>query len=337
MSVELSTRYLGLDLANPLIASASPATDSTDSIVRLADAGIAAVVLPSLFEEQITHIETEITRVVESGFATFGEATEGFVPEMVDYNLGPDGYLTMIESARSVVDIPVIASLNGTTPGGWVRHAEHLESAGASAIELNLYMLAVDAGIDGRGMEDRYTEVVRSVVDTVTIPVAVKLTPFFSSLPAIAGRLIGEGGAAGLVLFNRLYQPEIDLDTLTVQPELRLSTSAELNLPLRWIAVLRDIVDGSIAATTGIHSADDVLKALLVGADATMMASAILRLGTAHVTSVLAAVESWMSERDYRSVSQMKGSMSLGSVPDPESFIRSNYLRELASWSTELP
>ncbi len=337
MSVDLSTHYLGLRLINPLIASASPATDSTDSIMRLADAGIGAVVLPSLFEEQITHIETEIARVVESGFAAFGEAAEGFLPEMVDYNLGPDGYLTMIESARSAVGIPVIASLNGATPGGWVRHAEHLESAGASAIELNLYMLATDAEVDGRGMEDRYMEVVRSVVDTVTVPVAVKLTPFFSSLPAIARRLVDEGGAAGLVLFNRLYQPEIDLDTLTVEPNLRLSTSAELNLPLRWIALLRDIVDGSIAATTGIHTAHDVLKALLVGADAAMMASAILRLGPGHVASVLAAVEGWMSERDYRSVSQLKGSMSLGSVPDPESFVRANYLHEMASWSTELP
>jgi len=337
MSVDLSTHYLGLELANPLVASASPATDSTDSIVRLADAGIAAVVLPSLFEEQITHIETEIARVIESGFASFGEAADGFLPDMVDYNLGPDGYLAMIESARAAVEIPVIASLNGTTPGGWIRYAEHMESAGASAIELNLYMLATDADVDGRGMEDRYLEVVKSVVDTVTIPVAVKLTPFFSSLPAVARRIIDEGGAAGLVLFNRLYQPKIDLESLTVAPGLTLSSSDELHLPLRWIAVLRDVIDGSIAATTGIHSSDDVMKALLVGADVTMMASAILRGGPAHVAGVLAAVHSWISDHDYRSVSQLKGSMSMASVPDPESFVRANYLHELASWSREIP
>jgi len=337
MSVDISTHYLGLKLANPLVASASPATDSTDSIVRLADAGIAAVVLPSLFEEQITHVEAELARVVESGFASFGEATDGFLPEMIDYNLGPDGYLAMIESARAAVEIPVIASLNGTTPGGWVRYAENLESAGASAIELNLYLLTTDPALDARAIEDRYLDVVKSVVESVTVPVAVKLTPFFSSLPAIAKRIIDEGGAAGLVLFNRLYQPRIDLESLTVEPGLTLSSSAELHLPLRWIAVLRDEVDGSIAATTGIHSSDDVMKALLVGADVAMMASAILRGGPAHVATVLSAVESWIIDHDYRSVSQLKGSMSLGSVPDPESFVRANYLHELASWSKELP
>jgi len=337
VSVDLSTHYLGHHLANPLVASAGPATDSADSIKRLADAGVAAVVLPSLFEEQITHIETEIARVVESGFSAFGEAAEGFLPEMGDYNLGPDGYLSMIESARQAVDIPVIASLNGATPGGWVKYASHLESAGASAIELNLYVLATDAEVDARAMEDRYIEIVKSVVDTVDVPVAVKLTPFFSALPAMARRLTDEAGADGLVLFNRLYQPEIDLDTLTVKSHLRLSTSAELNLPLRWIAVLRDQIDGSIAATTGVHTADDVIKALLVGADVTMMASAILRGGPGHVASVLSAVEAWLTDHDYRSVTQLKGSMSLGSVPDPESFVRANYLHELASWCRELP
>jgi len=337
VSVDLSTHYLGHRLINPLVASAGPATDSTESIKRLADAGIAAVVLPSLFEEQISHIETEMARLVESGFSAFGEAAEGFLPEMADYNLGPDGYLTMIESAREAVDIPVFASLNGATPGGWVKYASHFESAGASAIELNLYVLATDAAVDARAMEDRYVEIVKSVVDAVQIPVAVKLTPFFSSLPAMARRLTTEAGAEGLVLFNRLYQPEVDLDTLTVRPHLRLSTSAELNMPLRWIAVLRDQLESSIAATTGIHTADDVMKALLVGADVAMMASAILRSGPDHVASVLASVEGWISDHEYRSVTQLKGSMSLGSVPDPESFVRANYLHELTSWSRELP
>ncbi len=337
MSADLTSHYLGLELRNPLVASPSPATDSTDSIIRLVDAGIGAVVLPSLFEEQIAHIEREIATVLDAGLSTFGESPDGFFPDLGDYNLGPDGYLSMIESARAAVDVPVIASLNGVTPGGWERYASHLENAGASAIELNLYMLSTNPDSDGREVEDRYIEVIRSVADTVDVPVSAKLTPFFSSLPHIARRIIDEGGASGLVLFNRLYQPDIDVDTLTVKPHLRLSTSVEINLPLRWIAVLRDLVDGSIAATTGIHTADDVIKALLVGADATMMASAILRGGPGHVTSVLSAVETWLAEHECRSVTQMKGSMSLGSVPDPEGFVRANYLHELASWSRDLP
>ncbi len=336
MSVDLHTRYLGLDLANPLVASSSPMTDSVDSVRRLVDAGIAAVVLPSVFEEQITRTETELAAVFEQGAGGFAEAPGGFLPDLVDYNLGTGAHLALCEAVATAVEVPVVASVNGVTPGGWVHHARRLQDAGAAAIELNVYLLATDPGLDGRAVEDRYVELAASVVEEVTVPVAVKLGPFLSSLPSMARRLAATG-VAGLVLFNRFYQPDIDLDTLTVTPALELSSSSELRLPLRWIAVLRDLVEVSLAATSGVHTAADVAKVLLAGADVAMMASALLRHGPDHVTRVLDELRAWLDEHEYDSVDQLRGSMSLASVPDPQRWVRANYVRMVTSYPRRLP
>jgi dihydroorotate dehydrogenase (fumarate) len=334
MSADLRTRYLGLELRNPIVAAASPVTSSVDSLKRLEDAGVAAVVLPSLFEEQIEHEEMASHNLMLAGAELSPEA-RGFFPEMQNYNTGPDNYLRLIKEAKQALTVPVIPSLNGYTPGGWTNIAKQFEQAGADAIELNIYFLATDPEDSSAEIEKRYVDLVASVSRMVSIPVAVKVSPYFSAMANMAARLAG-AGASGLVLFNRFMQPDILLDELEVAPHLVLSTSDELRLALRWIAILRGRIRASLAATGGAHTAEDALKLLLAGADCVMVASSLLRKGPNHVASLVKGVKQWMTEREYDSVEQLKGSLSQQSCPDPAAFERSNYMKALTSYSGRL-
>ena len=333
MSVDLSTRYLGLPLKHPIVASASPLTGSIDSLKRLQDAGVAAVVLPSLFEEQIEHEEMATHNLMMYGAELSPEA-HGFFPEMQNYPTGPDRYLKLIQEAKHALSVPVIASLNGHTPGGWTNIARQFQDAGADAIELNVYFLAASVDDTSAEVEQRYVDLVASVTQQVGIPVAVKVAPYFSAMANMAARL-HQAGAAGLVLFNRFLQPDITLDELEVAPHLVLSTSDELRLALRWIAILRGRVGASLAATGGAHTPEDVLKLLLAGADCVMLASSLLTRGPGHVEALVRGVQDWLSDREYSSVAQMKGSLSQQACPDPDAFERANYMRALQSYTSE--
>ena len=333
MNVDLRTRYLGLELQHPIVASASPLTGSVESLARLQAAGVAAVVLPSLFEEQIEHDEMATHNLMLVGSGLSPEA-EGFFPELQSYRTGPDEYLKLITDARRTLSVPVIASLNGHTPGGWTRMARQIEDAGAHALELNVYFLAASVDDTSAAVEQRYIDLVQSVVQQVTIPVAVKVAPYFSAMANMASRLTG-AGASGLVLFNRFLQPDIGLDELEVVPHLVLSTSDELRLALRWIAILRGRVEASLAATGGAHTPEDVLKLLLAGADCVMLASSLLNHGPTHIGTLVRGVTAWMAEHEYVSVAQMKGSLSQQSCPDPDAFERANYMKTLKSYTSE--
>lgn len=333
MSVDLRTRYLGLELQHPIVASASPLTGSIDSLKRLQDAGVAAVVLPSLFEEQIEHDEMATYKLMSYGAELSPEA-QGFFPEVQNLPTGPDRYLNLITEAKRSLSVPVIASLNGHTPGGWTGIARQCQEAGADAIELNVYFLAASIDDTSAEVEQRYVDLVASVSGHVGIPVAVKVAPYFSAMANMAARLT-KAGASGLVLFNRFLQPDIVLEELEVSPHLVLSTSDELRLALRWIAILRGRVDASLAATGGAHTPDDVLKLLLAGADCVMLASSLLTKGPAHVDALVRGVRAWMVEREYSSVAQMKGSLSQRSCPDPDAFERANYMKALKSYTSE--
>ena len=324
---DLRTRYLGLPLRCPLVASSSPLTGRLATLRQLEDAGAGAVVLPSLFEEQLTAESLEIDRLLETGAGSFGEALDYF-PDLDDYDTGPGRSLELVREAKQALGIPVIASLNGTTPGGWLEHAKLLEEAGADALELNLYHVAADPEDDAGSLEGRLREVVVAVRRAVEIPIAVKLSPFFTALAHTARELV-RAGADGLVLFNRFYQPDVDLEALEVVPRLALSSSQELRLPMRWIAILRGRVEASLAATSGVHTRDDAVKVLLAGADAVMLASALLEHGPEHLRGLEQGIAEWMAEREYESVEQLKGSMSQGAVADPAAFERANYLRTL--------
>ncbi len=329
---DLRTSYLGLDLRSPIVASASPLTGDLDVLARLEAAGAAAVVLPSLFEEQVEHDLLELQRVLDTGAQSFTEASD-FFPDLDGYNTGPERYLTLLERAKERLSIPVIGSLNGTTAGGWIRYAHLLQSAGADALELNLYVMAADPTVPASVVEERELELVSAVSSSVDVPVAVKLGPYYSSLPNFAARVVG-AGARGLVLFNRFYQPDLDLERLEVAPRVALSTSEELRLPLRWIGVLHGHVEASLAATTGIHTGYDAAKLLLAGADVVMLASALLRNGPEHVGRVEATLLEWMVAHEYDSVGQLRGSVSQRAVPDPSAYLRANYLQTLASYSS---
>ena len=333
MSVDLRTRYLGLDLKHPIVASASPLTSSIDSLKRLQAAGVAAVVLPSLFEEQIEHDEMATHNLMMCGAELSPEAL-GFFPEMLNYRTGPDQYLKLIADAKQALTVPVIASLNGYTPGGWTGIAKQFQDAGADAIELNVYFLAASVDDTSAEVEQRYIDLVESVTQQVSIPVAVKVAPYFSAMANMAARLT-RAGASGLVLFNRFLQPDIELDELEVAPHLVLSNSDELRLALRWIAILRGRVEASLAATGGAHTPEDVLKLLLAGADCVMLASSLLSKGPAHVSTLVEGVQRWLSEREYTSVAQMKGSLSQQSCPDPDAFERANYMKALKTYTSE--
>ncbi len=330
MSVDLRTRYLGLDLRNPLVVSACPLTSKIDVLCRLEEAGAAAAVMPSLFEEQIVHDEMEVFEYYEDPANSFREALSYF-PEIENYPAGPDSYLRTIESAKRAVTIPIIGSLNGTSKGGWIRYAKMIQDAGADALELNIYLIATNPDQSGAEVEQRYLDLVQAVKESISIPMAVKLGPFFSSMANLAWRLAA-AGADGLVLFNRFLQPDIDLEKLEVTPNLVLSTSDELRLPLRWIAILRGQLGISLAATTGVHTPADVLKLLLAGADAVMTTSSLYKNGPEHIRSLIEGARAWLDEREYASVEQMKGSLSQKNSPNPEAFERANYVKTLANF-----
>lgn len=328
---DLRTAYLGLRLRTPLVASASPLTGRLDSLLALEQAGAAAVVLPSLFEEEVEEESMRLHERLEAGADSFPEAGD-FFPSMEYDGIGPYKHVKLAAAAKQALTIPVIASINGITPGGWVRYAQLMADAGADAIELNLYSVAANPWRSAASVEDGYLEVVRLVRGAVDVPLAVKLSPFLSATAHFARRVV-EAGADGLVLFNRFYQPDIDLDTLDVLPRVDLSDPRELRLPMRWLAILRpQLPSTSLAATTGVHSGLDAAKALLVGADVAMMTSALLRFGPQHLARVEAELVAWLAERDYASVGQLRGSVSHRGATDPTGFERANYLRTLASY-----
>lgn len=332
MAADLTTTYLGMRLRSPLVASASPLSARIESMQRLEEAGIGAIVMQSLFEEQIEHDELEINGILELGALSHPEAGAYF-PELDTYNTGPWEYLRHLEAAAKVLSVPLIGSLNGHTPGGWLRYAQMIARAGAAALELNAMFVPTDAATTAADVESRYLELVADVRGTTRLPLAVKIGPYFTSLPNFAKRLV-EAGADGLVIFNRYLEPDIDLESLAMIPTLHLSTAEEMRLPLRWIAILRDQLKASLAATTGIHNSGSALKVLLAGADVAMMASALLANGPDHVRTVLAGMQSWLDEGEFESVDQMKGSMSRLSVPNPSDYERSNYMRAIARYTT---
>jgi dihydroorotate dehydrogenase (fumarate) len=329
----LQTIYLGLTLRSPIVASAGPVTRDLDDAVRLEEAGAGAIVLPSLFEEEILNEELGLNRALEAGAGADAEA-QSYFPRIEAFDTTADRYIASVSAAKSHLTIPVIASLNAATPGGWVRYARSLEDAGADAIELNLYRVAANPFCTAGEMEYADLEIVAAVRAEVTVPVAVKLSPYYSALAHFAVRVL-EAGADGLVLFNRFYQPDLDIETLQVAPRVELSSPAELRLPLRWLAILEPLLNrrASLAATTGIHSGADVAKALLVGADVAMMTSALLRHGPEHILAVEAELRAWMAEQDYESVTQLRGSVSHAAVADPSAFERAHYVRTLHSWA----
>jgi dihydroorotate dehydrogenase (fumarate) len=330
---ELATTYLGLELRSPIVASAGPHTGDPLTVERLEAAGAGAAVLPSLFEEEILHEEIELNRALEAGTERFGESLDYF-PAIPHLETAADRYLALIERTKAAVSIPIIASLNGTSTGGWMHYAKLLEEAGADAVELNLYRVTADANRSASEIEDDDVSLVASVRATLGVPLAVKLSPYYTSTANFARRLVN-AGADGLVLFNRFYQPDLDLDTLHVVPRVELSQPWELRLPLRWIAILRPLLgeSTSLAATSGVHSADDVIKALLVGADVAMMTSALLLNGAHHVRRVIENLRSWLAEHEYESVAQLRGSVSQAATANPSAFERSNYMKTLHSWA----
>jgi dihydroorotate dehydrogenase (fumarate) len=327
--MDLKTTYLGLQLANPIVSGSCPLGASLDSIRHLEDAGAAAVVLPSLFEEEIMGA-VQAQMEMESAGAGFAEASS-YIPNPDGYHIGPDKYLDHLQAAKEAVSIPIIASLNGTTAGGWTGYAKKMEDAGADALELNTYYLATDTLELGSDVEKRTLDIVGAVREAVSIPVAVKLSPFFSSLANLAKQL-KEKGADGLVIFNRFYQPDLDIEELDVVPNLRLSTADELRLRLRWLSILSSQVEMSLAATGGAHSAVDVIKAVMAGAHSVQMVSALLIHGPEHITRTLEAIDFWLNEHEYESLEQMQGSMNMDKVPDAAKLTRANYMKMLDSW-----
>ncbi|MGD0035827.1 MAG: dihydroorotate dehydrogenase-like protein [Bacteroidota bacterium] len=325
--MNLSTTYLGMKLKNPIVVSASPLSRSMESMHRLEDAGASAIVMHSLYEEQIAHETDELDHYKTYGTESFAEALSYF-PDTGDYHLGPEEYLELVARAANKLEIPIIASLNGVTPGGWTNYAKKMVEAGASALELNIYYIPTDGTLTGAEVENRYADMVKQMRSTVKIPLSIKLSPFFSSIPNIAQRLVREG-ADGLVLFNRFYQPDIDLEELNVKPDVGLSDSYANRLPMRWIGILYGKLKASLAATSGIHTAEDVLKLTMVGADVTMMCSALLMHGPEHIGKVLKDVEHWMEEHEYESIEQMKGSLSHKSIAEPSAYERANYMKAL--------
>jgi dihydroorotate dehydrogenase (fumarate) len=331
--MDLRTTYMGIELKHPIVASASPLSEKLDNIKRMEDAGAAAVVMFSLFEEQIKHEIAAIEYLITSGAESYAESLSYF-PDFEDYETGPDEYLNLVRQATEAVDIPVIGSLNGITNEGWVNTARMMQDAGASAIELNTFYIPAHLYMTGREVEQRYIEVLKAVKESVTIPVALKLSPFFSAIGNMA-RQFDEAGADALVLFNRFYQPDFDLDKMEVVPDLELSTPPEIRLPLLWIAVLYGRINASIAATRGVHSPVEVVKYLLAGADVVMTTSGLLRHGIGFLTTLVDGLQAWMEEKQYSSVAQMRGSMSQANCLDPSAFERANYIKILESYAPD--
>ena len=332
--VDLRTTYMGLELAHPIVASAGPISKDLDGIKRLEDGGAAAIVLFSLFEEQILREAAAVERSLELGTQSFAESLSYF-PEVPAFEVGPDRYLELLRRAREAVNVPIIASLNGTSEGGWVDYAVKLHQAGAAAIELNVHFIPADLSLSGREVEDRYLDVLFAVKRAVPLPVAIKLGPFFSSFGHMAKRL-DEAGADALVLFNRFYQPDFDIEKREVVPSLDLSSPREIRLPLLWLGVLHGKLRASLAATTGVETSVEVLKYLMAGADVVMTTSSLLRQGPSHLGTLLGGLRDWLSAHDYASVAQLRGSMSHRKVSDPTAFERANYLRVLESYESPL-
>jgi dihydroorotate dehydrogenase (fumarate) len=330
-TIDLSTTYLGLKLKNPLVASSSPMCEDVANVRRLEDVGASAVVLHSLFEEQIDIESSELDRFITAAGEISAEATSNF-PDLTHKVMGPEAYLTHIVRCKQAVKIPVIASLNGTTRGGWLRFAKQIQQAGADALELNIYHVAADADISGDDVERRYIELVEAIRQEVSLPIAVKLGPYFSSMANFAKKL-DAAGANGLVLFNRFYQPDYDLESLEVVPNLVLSNSHELLLRLNWIAIIYGSVKADLALTGGVHTATDVLKAMMAGSKVAMMTSAILKRGINYLDTLTTELLIWMGEHEYDSIRQMQGSMSRNAVPQPAAFERANYMKVLSSYA----
>jgi dihydroorotate dehydrogenase (fumarate) len=328
--MDLSTTYLGLKLRTPLVPAASPLSDEIDSIKQMEDAGASAVVLYSLFEEQLRQDSAELVHNLEQGTESFAEALSYF-PEPEDFHLGPDEYLKHISKAKKAVKIPIIASLNGSSVGGWTKYAKAIQQAGADAIELNIYNIPTDVDLSSAKLEQAYLDIVKAVKAEVGIPVAVKLSPFFTNFANMAKRL-DKAGANGLVLFNRFYQPDIDLESLEVKPNILLSTPMAMRVPLRWIALLYGKTKANLAATSGIHRASDVLKMLMAGADVTMLCSALIRHGVRQIGVIERDLIAWMEEHEYTSVAQLKGSLSQKNCADPSAFERAQYMKAISQF-----
>ena len=329
--MDLTTNYLGLKLRTPLVVSASPLSEEIDNIKRMADAGASAVVLYSIFEEQLRQDRLELNRNLENGTNSFAEALTYF-PEPKEFRLGPEEYLKHIAAAKKATKIPIIASLNGSSNGGWTSYAKQIQQAGADALELNIYYIPTDLRLTGTEVELTYIEILKEVKAAVKIPVAVKLSPFFSNFANMAKRL-DDAGADGLVLFNRFYQPDIELETLEVKPNLLLSTPMAMRLPLRWVAILYGKLGANLAATSGIHRAVDVVKMLLAGADVTMLCSTIIRHGIPQIAMIERDLVDWLEEHEYESVAQIKGSLSQKNCAEPAAFERAQYMKALTGYS----
>jgi dihydroorotate dehydrogenase (fumarate) len=332
-AVDLTTSYMGLKLEHPVVASASPLSYTLDGIRRLADAGVAAIVMHSLFEEQIEHESKTLNHFLEYGTYSYAEALEYF-PQPREFRVGPDEYLELIRKAKQSADVPIIGSLNGASPGGWTRYAKLIESAGADGLELNLYFVPTNLSMSSAEVESMYLSVLRDIKEVVTIPVAVKLSPYFSSFANMAVRL-EKAGANALVLFNRFYQPDFDLETLEVTPHLVLSNANELRLPLTWVAILYGRVPIDFALSSGVHSGLEVIKGLLAGANVTMMTSELLSHGVGRIRELVGEVRTWLETHEYVSVAQMRGSMSQRNVSNPDAFERANYMKMLQSWQPD--
>jgi len=328
--IDLSTTYLGLKLKNPIVASSSPLSRQLDNAHKMEEAGIAAIVMYSLFEEQIIRESLKLNEDLTRGTEQFAEALT-YIPEVGVYSVGPDSYIKHLKGLKKAVNIPVIGSLNGSSTGGWIEYAQKIEDGGADALELNIYYLATDPRISSNELEDTYVKLVKDIRKKIKIPLAVKLSPFHTSLPHFAKRLV-DAGVNGLVLFNRFYQPDFDLEAMEVVPNLVYSSSQELRLPLRWIAILYGRVKSDFALTSGVHTGDDALKAIMAGASVCMIASEFLVHGISQIKKILADITIWMQDHEYVSISQMKGSMSQQAVADPAAFVRANYMKVLSSY-----
>ncbi len=332
--MNLKTSYLGMELKNPLVVSANPLSESIDNIKQMEDAGAAAVVLYSLFEEQLTLEQKSMYYHTTHGTESFAEALSYF-PEPEEYKLGPDEYLNHIKKAKDVVDIPIIASLNASSPGSWAEYSKQMEDAGADALELNIYNVPTEFGLEAADVENSYLDILKSVKSHVSIPVALKLSPYYSNM-ANAAKKFDDAGADALVLFNRFYQPDINLDELEIEPNIVLSDSSEIRLALRWIAILKYRLKADFAATGGVHTAEDVLKLMMAGANVTMMSSAIFKYGIGHLTTVLNDIQTWMSVKEYESIVQMQGSMSKEKAKDATKFERAQYMKALTNYNVAL-
>ncbi len=330
--MDFTTHYMGLQLQHPIVASAGPLSGTLDGIKRLEDGGAAAVVMFSLFEEQIRHDNESFSHLMESGTQSFAESLSYF-PEVESYHVGPDNYINLLRQAAESVDVPVIASLNCVTGEGWIDYARQMQQAGAAGLELNIYSVEADLDATSNAVEQRYLDILTAVKETVSIPVALKLSPFFSAMGHMAKRL-DQAGADALVLFNRFYQPDIDIQALEVKPSLGLSSAGEIRLPLLWIALLHGKLNASLAATRGVEKPDEVIKYLLAGADVVMSTSALLRNGPAYTNTLLDGLQEWMEARRFSSVAQVRGSMSRAKVANPGAFERANYIRELESFQS---